>query len=103
MLLPVGQIMIAIILLLGSTQLFMLGIIGKYLGRLYMESKKRPLFVIDTVYAQNVRRLPFPADGARQSVGRVKAPVRTVPSTGTSPFGMVGDFMRVINFGTIAA
>lgn len=44
--------LIMVILLLGSTQLFVLGIISEFLGRLYIESKRRPLFVIDTIYRQ---------------------------------------------------
>jgi dolichol-phosphate mannosyltransferase len=38
-----------IILALGSVQLFVAGVMGEYLGRLYMESKRRPLFVIQEV------------------------------------------------------
>lgn len=40
---------LAVILVLGSTQLMILGIMGEYLGRMYMESKRRPLFIIDEV------------------------------------------------------
>jgi glycosyltransferase involved in cell wall biosynthesis len=39
-----------IVLSVSSVQLLVLGIIGEYLGRLYMQSKDRPLFIIDTVY-----------------------------------------------------
>ncbi len=39
----------SIVLLIGSVQLMVLGIIGEYLGRLYIEAKRRPLFVIETV------------------------------------------------------
>jgi dolichol-phosphate mannosyltransferase len=39
----------AAIVLLGSSQLFILGIIGEYLGRLYLEAKSRPLFVISEI------------------------------------------------------
>jgi len=38
-----------IILALGSVQLFVVGVMGEYLGRLYIESKRRPLFVIQEV------------------------------------------------------
>ncbi|MGT2757610.1 glycosyltransferase family 2 protein [Streptococcus ovuberis] len=38
--------MIAIILLLGGIQLLCLGILGKYLGKVFMETKKRPLYLI---------------------------------------------------------
>jgi dolichol-phosphate mannosyltransferase len=39
----------AAIVLLGSSQLFMLGIMGEYLGRLYLEAKGRPLFVVSEI------------------------------------------------------
>ncbi|MDD5461556.1 MAG: glycosyltransferase family 2 protein [Methylococcales bacterium] len=42
-----------IILALGSVQLFVAGIIGEYLGRLYIESKGRPLFVIQDIACSN--------------------------------------------------
>jgi dolichol-phosphate mannosyltransferase len=42
-----------IILALGSVQLFVAGVMGEYLGRLYMESKGRPLFVIQEVLCSN--------------------------------------------------
>ena len=41
--------LVGTILLLGSVQLMMLGIFGEYLGRMYMESKQRPLFIIQDV------------------------------------------------------
>jgi dolichol-phosphate mannosyltransferase len=42
----------ALILILGSMQLLMLGIFGEYLGRMYIESKQRPLYLIDEIYRQ---------------------------------------------------
>ncbi len=39
--------MVAVIFM-GGMQLLVLGIIGEYLGRLYSESKQRPLYIIDS-------------------------------------------------------
>ena len=43
--------LIVVILLLGGLQLMAMGIIGEYLGRLFMESKRRPLYLLDEYQA----------------------------------------------------
>jgi polyisoprenyl-phosphate glycosyltransferase len=43
----------SIFLLMGSAQMFVLGIMGEYLGRLYMEAKGRPLYIIETVVRES--------------------------------------------------
>ncbi|HEX3971492.1 MAG TPA: glycosyltransferase, partial [Stellaceae bacterium] len=37
-----------IILTIGSTQLLVLGVFGEYLGRMYIETKHRPLYVVES-------------------------------------------------------
>lgn len=38
--------MICIILLLGGIQLFCLGIVGKYIAKIFSETKKRPIYIV---------------------------------------------------------
>ena len=54
--------LMTVVLILGSGQLFVLGVIGEYLGRLYVQSKNRPLFIIEEV----VRAGDVDADADRE-------------------------------------
>ena len=49
-----------IVLILGSMQLIMFGLLGEYVGRLYLETKRRPLFIIDKILHRR-KRIPFPS------------------------------------------
>jgi polyisoprenyl-phosphate glycosyltransferase len=39
--------LMAVVLLLGSAQLMTLGVMGEYLGRIFNETKRRPLYVVE--------------------------------------------------------
>jgi len=39
-------------LIFSGVQLFILGVLGEYVGRTYMEAKRRPLFLVDEIYTQ---------------------------------------------------
>jgi glycosyltransferase involved in cell wall biosynthesis len=39
-----------IFLVLSSAQLLFLGVLGEYLGRLYMQAKQRPLYIVESIY-----------------------------------------------------
>lgn len=60
--------LMVVVLILGSGQLLVLGVIGEYLGRLYMQSKKRPLFIIeDIVGLEHIAETDSQSDQRRKS------------------------------------
>ena len=48
------------VLLMGAIQLLSLGIIGEYLGRLFLEVKGRPIYVVEGVYEDGDIHAPKP-------------------------------------------
>jgi polyisoprenyl-phosphate glycosyltransferase len=41
--------LMTVMLIIGGAQLLVLGIVGEYLGRLYIESKHRPVYLVDRI------------------------------------------------------
>ncbi|WP_245806144.1 glycosyltransferase family 2 protein [Erythrobacter donghaensis] len=62
----------ALILIMGSVQLLVLGVFGEYLGRMYMEAKHRPLFII-----AEVRRHPVAVAARAETEADRDAPAQT--------------------------
>lgn len=48
--LPGYASLVVIMLFIGGLQLMGIGILGEYIGRIYMESKRRPPYIIDEIY-----------------------------------------------------
>lgn len=65
--------LLTVVLILGSTQLILFGVLGEYVGRMYLETKRRPLFIIDQVLTQKTvapAQYRPPAERAAAPVGR---------------------------------
>jgi glycosyltransferase involved in cell wall biosynthesis len=71
--------MMLVVVILGAVQMFVLGMIGEYLGRLYIEAKRRPLYIVADVAGQA---------GGRPTLGYVAdntAAIDTPGGNGTLP------------------
>ena len=58
-----------IVVIIGAAQMFVLGLMGEYIGRLYNESKRRPLYVVQEIAGGEHRttRLGYVADATANS------------------------------------
>jgi dolichol-phosphate mannosyltransferase len=56
---PGWPTLIVAILFLGGMQLMSVGVVGEYVGRIYMETKRRPLFVVKEKHGFNNNQKPL--------------------------------------------
>src|SRR5262249_54037962 len=84
--------LLAAVLFIGGVQLLSIGLLGEYVGRIYSETKRRPLYVVDELItadgsadgSAHRQRGPVPADrpdeaGPEPDSG---APAEAVPGLG---------------------
>jgi dolichol-phosphate mannosyltransferase len=75
-----------IVLMLGAIQLLLFGVLGEYVGRIYLESKRRPLYMIDRIVSRDSESPPMvPPPGNGEGVNAGSGRGRVAAARGQDP------------------
>jgi dolichol-phosphate mannosyltransferase len=66
---------ISVVLVMGSIQLIVMGILGEYVGRIFMEAKQRPMFLIADIVVSDRHKAAGPSNKKIVGTIRVSAEV----------------------------
>jgi glycosyltransferase involved in cell wall biosynthesis len=67
-----------IVVVIGAVQMFVLGMMGEYIGRLYSQAKQRPLYIVQDIAGREVAEAPRRERGLG-IVASAKGPVAVKP------------------------
>jgi len=67
-----------LVVMISSVQLLVLGLIGEYVGRIYIQSKHRPLFMISHIHRRGRAPSIVPSDPQDETIDDGKAEFRTL-------------------------
>ncbi|HTQ15490.1 MAG TPA: glycosyltransferase family 2 protein [Rhizomicrobium sp.] len=76
--------LMVMIMVLGGVQLLCLGLIGEYLGRLYVEAKGRPLYVVADIFENQPAR-PAPGNGVEHAAQTGQTVRKEAATDGVAP------------------
>ena len=57
-----------VVVVLGAIQMFVLGMIGEYIGRLYTQAKNRPLYIVQNIAGGSVAKATLGIDASAPSI-----------------------------------
>jgi dolichol-phosphate mannosyltransferase len=73
-----------VVVVLGAIQMFVLGMIGEYIGRLYTQAKNRPLYIVQNIAGGSVNKATLGID-ASGSDSRLPAGLRSISPAAVHP------------------